>query len=290
MLSCNSNDDNLTGNFAKSRASRIYLNAVKNSMNASNLNSSSNSSLCFLPFFPIEVAYSNGSKKKINSLDELKDALIGETKALHINKILFPFKVKSFSNNQIVNIVDEKQFESMLFNCEETKAINYYFANTNCFEFIYPISVKRSNEDILFFPNIQSMQAELNALSNGDYWVDFVYPFKIKFGDSEALIQDIWDFYNYVNCAPEYGCICTLNYNPVCVQTSNGILKFDNSCWAECAGFSPEDFVNCNNSNCECTEEYMPVCVQTSNGVIEFENQCKALCAGYKVQDFINCN
>lgn len=290
LFSCNSNDENFSEDVTKSRASRIYLNAVKESMHSSNLNSNSTSSFCFTPVFPIEVMYSNGRKVSMNSIEGLKDALRSESKALHINRIIYPFQVQSDLNLEVFEINNELQFEALLFSCESINSIDHYFSSLTCFEFIFPLSVKKNNGDVLFFPNYESMQAELNSLTQNDYWVDFIYPFKIKYGDSEALIQDIWDFYDYVDCTPEFGCICTLEYNPVCVQTSNGILHFDNSCWAVCAGYSSDDFIDCNESDCECTEEFMPVCVQTPNGILQFTNSCWASCAGYTSEDFVSCD
>lgn len=48
---------------------------------------------------------------------------------------------------------------------------------------------------------------------------------------------------------PNCGCVCPTNLAPVCVQTSNGIIQFGNSCLAECAGYTTNLFVNCNHQN-----------------------------------------
>jgi hypothetical protein len=44
------------------------------------------------------------------------------------------------------------------------------------------------------------------------------------------------------NCA---NCICTTDYLPVCVQSGGEIIEFGNACLAQCAGFTPNDFVTC---------------------------------------------
>ena len=83
-------------------------------------------------------------------------------------------------------------------------------------------------------------------MSENEYWVDFVYPFQINYGGNNITIETIWDFYNYLDCSPQNSCICNLDINPVCVQTPNGILQFDNACWAQCAGYTQNEFVSCN--------------------------------------------
>jgi hypothetical protein len=48
---------------------------------------------------------------------------------------------------------------------------------------------------------------------------------------------------------PNCGCVCPTNFAPVCVQTANGIVvQYGNSCLAECAGYTANNFVNCNPS------------------------------------------
>ena len=41
-------------------------------------------------------------------------------------------------------------------------------------------------------------------------------------------------------------CTCPPDSNPVCVQSGGVIVHYDNACLAECDGYTPNDFVNCN--------------------------------------------
>jgi hypothetical protein len=40
-------------------------------------------------------------------------------------------------------------------------------------------------------------------------------------------------------------CICTMEYDPVCVQGNGEILRYSNACQAMCDGFDQDDFINC---------------------------------------------
>lgn len=85
-------------------------------------------------------------------------------------------------------------------------------------------------------------------------------------------------------------CICPDVFDPVCVQTGAGILFFPNLCEAECAGFTIDDVVDCEDNNCGCPEYYDPVCVVGPNGdIIEFPNICFAECEGYGPDSYVDC-
>jgi hypothetical protein len=56
----------------------------------------------------------------------------------------------------------------------------------------------------------------------------------------------------YATCETSNDCICTLEYAPVCVQTTNGIMQYTNFCFAQCAGYTQNDLVQCDNI-CEIT-------------------------------------
>jgi len=40
-------------------------------------------------------------------------------------------------------------------------------------------------------------------------------------------------------------CICTMEYDPVCVQGNGEILRYSNACQAMCDGYGQDDFINC---------------------------------------------
>ncbi|HFA48658.1 MAG TPA: T9SS type A sorting domain-containing protein [Bacteroidetes bacterium] len=85
-------------------------------------------------------------------------------------------------------------------------------------------------------------------------------------------------------------------FEPVCVADADGnVIPFPNACFAECEGFSADDFVVCDSTifggdDCVCTEEFEPVCVADADGnIIPFPNACYAECEGYTADDFVDC-
>ena len=87
------------------------------------------------------------------------------------------------------------------------------------------------------------------------------------------------------------GCPCPTFFDPVCVIDANGdTLTFDNYCYAECEGYTPNDWFDCQNSGCGCTTEYDPVCVDLGGLQIEFPNECEAFCAGFDSTNIVVCD
>ncbi len=93
-------------------------------------------------------------------------------------------------------------------------------------------------------------------------------------------------------------CDCDFEFDPVCVEVDNGdILPFPNACFAECEGFTEDDFVDCdlggwpgNDCDCELDPEDEPVCVEIEAGIIiPFPNACFAECEGFTEEDFVEC-
>ena len=95
---------------------------------------------------------------------------------------------------------------------------------------------------------------------------------------------------------PTSDCDCDFEGEEVCVEIEEGfIIPFPNACWAECEGFTAEDFVECDFGDWptdECGCEYVcdPVCVELEDGtVLTFLNECVAECEGYTAEDFVDC-
>lgn len=79
------------------------------------------------------------------------------------------------------------------------------------------------------------------------------------------------------------GCVCPTNFDPVCVQTANGILQFANSCIAECGGYTANNFVNCNTSTSDfstqlgnCYQIAYPINVEY-HGIVSLVNSNEVL-------------
>ncbi len=165
-------------------------------------------------------------------------------------------------------------------------------SDDDCFEYVFPISVMDQN-DVVEINSIEEL--ELFIFVNGN--ANFIYPFEvIQEGDMVIIIENENDYItllescNTTTCEDE----CPQDGNPVCVSDNGLIIEFANECLAFCAGYTPNNFVDCNSSDCEsnCPEitVYAPVCVNVGNEIIEFESECLALCAGYTPNDFVECN
>ena len=70
-------------------------------------------------------------------------------------------------------------------------------------------------------------------------------------------------------------CNCTTDVNPVCVMANGQIATYTNACLAQCAGYTLNDFVNCNPTTPQnfgellgvCFQMYYPVSVQYQGAV-----------------------
>ena len=132
-----------------------------------------------------------------------------------------------------------------------------------CFEFIYPLSLSYNNEVIV---TVSSVEELVNVIINSSqelYITGVVFPFDVTLYDiesNELIVQTInneEEFSNLIaNCYFNDPCICTEEYDPVCVEIiandSLMVITFPNSCYAFCEGFTESDLVNCEN-NTECT-------------------------------------
>ena len=132
-----------------------------------------------------------------------------------------------------------------------------------CFEFIYPLSLSYNNEVIV---TVNSIEELVNVIINSSqelYITGVVFPFDVTLYDiesNELIIQTInneEEFSNLIaNCYFNDPCICTEEYDPVCVEIiandSGMVITFPNLCYAFCEGFTESDLVNCEN-NTECT-------------------------------------
>jgi len=132
-----------------------------------------------------------------------------------------------------------------------------------CFEFIYPLSLSYNNQVIV---TVNSIEELINVIINSsqELYIDgVVFPFDVTLYDvesNELVVQTInneEEFSNLIaDCYFNDPCICTEEYDPVCVEIiandSVMVITFPNSCYAFCEGFTESDLVNCEN-NTECT-------------------------------------
>jgi hypothetical protein len=197
---------------------------------------------CFNFVYPLTLSLSNNTTITITSLEGLLDVLGSESPSLYVVGIGFPFQVTY--GGAVHTIAGEGQFIALLQYCGY-HTLNFDLSQTSCFEFVYPLNIKISFDQILEVNNNQELQDYINQ--NNNYGVDFLYPVSVNYGGEIVVINNIYEMYEMINNCDS--CICTLEYAPVCVQTANGIIEYSNMCFAQCAGFTQNDLVPCNPNN-----------------------------------------
>lgn len=140
-------------------------------------------------------------------------------------------------------------------------------ATDNCFEYIYPLTITYYDVD---YPNGNTITVnndnELELIIFRSYGVSFVFPFNVQIGNEQITVNNAEDFTNLMDSCIE-DCNCPTNYDPVCVATPNGgdIIEYDNECLAICDGFTPNNFVDCDNNGGDCEISNVTVQVNDCN-------------------------
>nr|WP_321243490.1 hypothetical protein [uncultured Psychroserpens sp.] len=142
-------------------------------------------------------------------------------------------------------------------NCEEDYNCP---GGTDCFSFNFPLTIITDNGDTITVGS----QEELDTVLYNVYYFDFVYSFDVTLedgtvltiGNEEAFIELLETCFGGNDGGNDCG--CDEVFDPVCVQyEENGeviIEVFANACYAECEGFTENDFVECGNQS-GCSEE-----------------------------------
>lgn len=134
---------------------------------------------------------------------------------------------------------------------------DYYTVGGDCFTLNYPLSIIINDETTV----VVNSEEELGNVLYDVYSFDFVYPLDVTIVDGDTItIYNEQDFEAILmDC---YGCICTAEAIPVCVEIELGngdteTITFSNACEAECQGFTQEDFVDCddNTNPSDCSED-----------------------------------
>lgn len=142
--------------------------------------------------------------------------------------------------------------------------INFSYVNTSSSTFI----VRKSSGEIVGSYALSDLPITINNYVSNTNATDFL-TVELGANNSCSAIQ------NWIlpNCS---GCNCTTDVNPVCVYDPNGtLIQFDNSCLAACAGYTPNSFVNCNQSGSNfanllgsCFTMVYPVVVQSGGALV----------------------
>ena len=121
-----------------------------------------------------------------------------------------------------------------------------------CFEWVFPLEIE---DDEGRFVRVETKR-DLKTSCYGMYDWTYVYPRKVELEDGTLEVLESEDglfglFEKCKNDAWEDNCICTKEYDPVCVAVidpktnAQTFETFSNPCMARCAGFTEGDFVDC---------------------------------------------
>ena len=232
---------------SKSISLRTTLNAIKKANNISGKtgNAANDQAFCFSFVYPINLSYNDGTNITINSFEGLIDVLTNETNTLYIDGVAYPFQVQQ--EGTVTTIHSEGEFFALIQGCD-FQTVNDCVFDFTCYEIVYPISIINQNQETIIIHN----QAELMQListpsgSNSTYQLNIVFPISVIQNNQTIVIDDLYEFFDLNNDCSGSSCLCTTEYAPVCVQTLTGIVEYSNACFAECAGYTQNDFVSCN--------------------------------------------
>ncbi|WP_296382623.1 hypothetical protein [Winogradskyella sp.] len=188
---------------------------------------------CFTFNFPITIITDNNETLTINSQEELDNSLYDA----YYFDFVYPFTVTLEDDGEIVTINSPQGLEDLLEDCFDDNG------NDECEECedspIEPICIEYSTPSgetiVTVFPNM-------------------CYALCAGFTQDNVVVCE--DDNNPGECDE---CENT-PVDPVCVEytTPNGVtetITFPNACYAECAGFDSENFVDCDNNPNECSEQ-----------------------------------
>jgi hypothetical protein len=275
---------------SKSISLRTTLNEIKQFNNISGKNSVTtlDQAFCFNFVFPITLSYNNGTQITVATYQGLLEVLSNESTTLYIEGIVFPFQVQE--EGMVTTIHNEEEFFTLIQSCDNFTTVNDFIFDFTCYSIVYPISIINSNHQTIIVNNqTELIQLISSPAGTVNYELNIVFPITVIQNNQSIVINDLYEFFDLNNDCTASSCLCPTVYQPVCVQTPTGIVEFSNSCFAQCAGYTQNDFVDCNSTSCPCPTNFDPVCVQTSAGIVQYDNACRAECAGFTSADFVSC-
>lgn len=229
----------------KSISLRTTLNEIRKANNISGKNglSTQDAAFCFGFVYPINLSYSDGTVITVSSYEGLIEVLTNETSALYIDGIEFPFQVQQ--EGAIITINNEDEFFALIDDCT-FHTLNDFVFDFTCYSIVFPISVVNDNgETIVVNSQTELVDLVLPTPTGNSYQLDIVFPISVVQNDQTIVINNLFDFFDLNNDCSSSSCVCTADYNPVCVQTATGIVEYSNMCHAECDGFTAADLVSC---------------------------------------------
>lgn len=280
--SCSSNDDSV--NTEKSSALRMFLREMKAANNISGRTTSSDdSNMCFEFVYPITLSYNNGTTVAVSNQVELFSILENETDELYIDGISFPFEIIVAGSTSPVTIASEEGFWEVIQTCD-MDTYDDVIGEGPCYTFVYPFSLMTMNNQVIVVTSEQALYNLIDDDNEDNYIVDFVYPFSVVSNNETIQIDNAYEYEQLMNDCVASNCNCPDVYAPVCVEIGGQVIEFPNSCIAECAGYSSDDFVDCNSTNDSfedsldsCLNISYPVQVQYNGAIITAQNDSQLL-------------
>jgi hypothetical protein len=195
---------------------------------------------CFEFVYPIVMSYNNGTAVTISSSEGLWSIINNESPNLFLEGVVFPFQV--YFDATLMTINSESEFVALINNCGFNNLYDEIH-NTYCFDIVFPITLAYNGQtitienesELLIFGDAPGFSGEINI----------VFPISVTYQGQTVVINTLYEFYQMAaNCTND--CVCTEQYDPVCVQTTNGdIIEYGNMCFAECDGYTQNDLVPC---------------------------------------------
>lgn len=155
-----------------------------------------------------------------------------------------------------------------------------------CFDFVYPLTLSYNNDTTVTVNNFDEL-IEVIISSTEELYIDGIsFPFDVETYNDETdaiEIQTINNEEEFValldgcDFDDNFDCECSEVFDPVCVEIEdpNGesfLITYPNACYAECDGFTEEDFAeDCEEDyNCpggtECFDFNFPLTIVTDDG------------------------
>ncbi|WP_284651863.1 hypothetical protein [Flavobacterium terrisoli] len=272
----------------KSISLRTTLNEIKKANNISGKNDleTQDQFFCFSFVYPITLSYNNGTTVEVNSAQGLLDILATENAALYIDGIAFPFQVQE--EGTVTTINNEAEFYALILGCTNFQTVNDCVFDFTCYEIVYPISiVDANNTTVVIETQAELMQYVSTPTGTSTYQLNIVFPISIILNNETVVVNDLYEFYEINNDCAGSSCICTADYNPVCVNDPVNFITitFSNACHAMCAGYTEADFVSCDpilttnfgNGLGSCFTMNYPVQIQYQGALVTVNNDGELL-------------
>jgi hypothetical protein len=194
--------------------------------------------LCFQFVYPIYLGYNNGTEVTVTTYQGLLALLAQENPNFYVQSIAFPFQVEH--EGAVETIADETAFTALLQDCG-VNTWNADLGTSFCFDLVFPIQVMAATS-----PETISSQEQLASYlgnaANGTE-ANIVFPVSVLYNGQQMTVNDVYAFYQLINSCNT--CVCSQQYEPVCVHTPVGVITYGNMCYAECAGYTQNDLVSC---------------------------------------------